>query len=108
MVDLLFESVNETLAAFAKDPQWRLNGRIGFIAVLHTWSQTLMDHFHLHCLIPAGALSFDEKIWRQARKKFLFKKESLAKAFKRRYLEKLISLFKGLGKYKITVYSVFI
>jgi hypothetical protein len=28
---------------------------------------------HLHCLIPAGALSFDEKTWRQARKKFLFK-----------------------------------
>lgn len=94
MLDLLFESVNETLTAFAKDPQWRLNGKIGFIAVLHTWSQTLMDHFHLHCLIPAGALSFDEKTWRQARKKFLFKTDSLGKAFKRRYLEKLSVLFK--------------
>ena len=94
MLDLLFESVNETLAAFAKDPQWRLNGKIGFIAVLHTWTQTLMDHFHLHCLIPAGALSFDEKTWRQARKKFLFKTDSLAKAFKRRYLKKLMVLYK--------------
>jgi hypothetical protein len=33
-----------------------------------------MDYFHLHCLIPAGALSFDEKTWRQALEKFLFKK----------------------------------
>ncbi|HTN69578.1 MAG TPA: transposase, partial [Methylomirabilota bacterium] len=29
-------------------------------AVLHTWDQTLKDHFHLHCLMPAGALSFSE------------------------------------------------
>ena len=54
----LFHAVNETLQAFAKDPQWRLEGQLGFIAVLHTWSQTLMDHFHLHCLIPAGVLTF--------------------------------------------------
>ena len=53
----------ETLQAFAKDPQWRLEGRIGFISVLHTWSQTLIDHFHLHCLIPAGALSFTKDKW---------------------------------------------
>lgn len=90
---VLFESVNEVLTDFAKDPQWRLEGRIGFIAVLHTWSQTLMDHFHLHCLIPAGALSFDETRWKAARRKYLFRTRSLAKAFKRRYLQKLRCLF---------------
>ena len=57
-LNILFAAVNQTLQAFAKDPQWRLEGRLGFISVLHTWSQTLIDHFHLHCLIPAGALSF--------------------------------------------------
>jgi Putative transposase len=31
--------------------------------VLHTWDQTLLDHFHLHCLVPAGALSHDQKRW---------------------------------------------
>ena len=25
-------------------------GTLGIIAVLHTWDQTLKDHFHLHCL----------------------------------------------------------
>lgn len=89
----LFESANEVLTDFAKDPQWRLEGRIGFIAVLHTWSQTLMDHFHLHCLIPAGALSPDETRWKPARRKYLFRNTSLAKAFKRRYLQKLRALF---------------
>ncbi len=87
----MFAAVNETLQAFAKDRQWRLVGKLGFIAVLHTWSQVLLDHFHLHCLIPAGVLSFDKTKWKPARKnkKYLFKITSLAKEFKKRYLEKL-------------------
>lgn len=88
-LQILFSAVNETLKAFAKDPQWRLEGQLGFIAVLHTWSQTLMDHFHLHCLIPAGALSFNKDRWTPARESFLFRIESLAKEFKKRYLQKL-------------------
>jgi hypothetical protein len=59
-LNLLFCAAKQTLQAFARDPQWRLEGQLGFIAVLHTWSQTLMDHFHLHCIIPAGALSFSK------------------------------------------------
>jgi len=90
---ILFAAVNETLQAFAKDPQWRLEGQLGFIVVLHTWSQTLMDHFHLHCLVPAGALSFDKNRWIPARKSFLFKVESLAKEFRKRYLQKLEKAF---------------
>jgi predicted Zn-ribbon and HTH transcriptional regulator len=88
-LQILFASVSETLQAFAKDPQWRLEGKLGFIAVLHTWSQTLMDHFHLHCLIPAGALSFRKDRWIPARDSFLFRIDSLAKEFRKRYLHKL-------------------
>ena len=88
---ILFAAVSQTLQAFAKDPQWRLEGQLGFIQVLHTWSQTLMDHFHLHCLVPAGALSFEKDRWIPARKSFLFRVKSLAKDFKKRYL----SLFKS-------------
>lgn len=90
---IVFAAVNETLQTFAKDPQWHLEGQLGFIAVLHTWSQILMDHFHLHCLIPAGALSFDKKRWIPARDSFLFKVKSLAKEFRKRYLQKLEKAF---------------
>ena len=90
---ILFAAVNETLQAFAKDPQWRLEGQLGFIAVLHTWSQTLMDHFHLHCVIPGGVLSFDKTQWIAASQSFLFKVESLAKEFRKRYLKKLHRAF---------------
>jgi hypothetical protein len=92
-LNILFAAVNETLKAFAKDPQWRLCGQLGFISVLHTWSQTLMDHFHLHCLIPAGALSFTKDSWIPAKDSYLFKITSLAKAFRNRYLKLLLSAY---------------
>jgi len=93
LLNMLFASASETLQAFAKDPQWRLEGQLGFIGVLHTWTQTLMDHFHLHCLIPAGALCFDKDRWIPSRKKFLFHVKSLAKEFRKRYLFKLETAF---------------
>jgi hypothetical protein len=92
-VNILFAAVNQTLQAFAKDPQWRLEGRLGFISVLHTWSQTLIDHFHLHCLIPAGALSFTKDRWIPAKDNYLFKITSLAKEFKKRYLQLLLKAY---------------
>ena len=91
--NILFAAVNDTLQAFAKDPQWRLKGRLGFICVLHTWSQTLIDHFHLHCIIPAGALSFTKDKWIPAKESYLFKITSLAKAFRNRYLKLLLSAY---------------
>ena len=89
MLAMLFGAAKETLQVFAGDPQWRLVGQLGFISVLHTWNQKLMDHFHLHCIIPAGVLSFDKTKWIPARNKYLFKVESLAKEFRKRYLRKL-------------------
>jgi len=85
LLALLFTAVADTLQAFAHDPQWRLQGQLGFLAVLHTWSQTLIDHFHLHCLIPGGVLQHDGS-WQSARQSFLFRTHSLAKAFRSRYL----------------------
>jgi hypothetical protein len=94
MLALLFTAVKETLQVFARDPQWRIEGQLGFISVLHTWNQKLMDHFHLHCIIPAGALSFDRKRWIDASRKYLFKVQSLAKEFQKRYLGKLEKAYK--------------
>jgi hypothetical protein len=89
MLALLFTAVKETLQVFARDPQWRIEGQLGFISVLHTWNQKLMDHYHLHCIIPAGALSYDRKKWINASRNYLFRVQSLAKEFQRRYLNKL-------------------
>jgi hypothetical protein len=92
-LNILFAAVNQTLQAFARDPQWRLEGQLGFIGVLHTWSQTLIDHFHIHCLIAAGALSLTKDKWIPANDHYLFKITSLAKAFKNCYLKLLVNAY---------------
>jgi len=97
MLAMLFAAAKETLQVFASDPQWRLVGQLGFISVLHTWNQKLMDHFHLHCIIPAGVLSFDKTKWVAARDTYLFRVQSLAKEFRKRYLQKLEKIY-GQGK----------
>ena len=82
-LNLLFKAVSETLLEFG---QTRLKGTLGIIAVLHTWDQTLKDHFHLHCLVPAGALSFDRSHWISARKNFLFPVKALSWVFRGKFL----------------------
>ncbi len=83
LLNILFQAVSETLLEFGHT---HLRGTVGFIAVLHTWDQLLNDHFHLHCLIPAGALSFDQSRWVKARKNFLFRVEPLSRVFRGKFL----------------------
>jgi hypothetical protein len=86
LLALLFKAVSETLLEFG---QTRFKGTLGIIAVLHTWDQTLKDHFHLHCLVPAGALSFDHSRWIAARKNFLFPVKALSRVFRAKFLDLL-------------------
>ena len=86
----LFKAVGETLVDFGRT---RLGGPIGFITVLHTWDQTLLDHFHLHCLLPAGALSFDQSRWMSARQNFLFPVKALSVVFRAKFLDLLKQSF---------------
>jgi hypothetical protein len=51
----------------------------------------LLDHFHLHCLVPVGALSFDQKHWRPARQNFLFPMKALSVVFCGKFLDLLKS-----------------
>jgi hypothetical protein len=92
----LFTVVRNTVFAFAADPQWHLSGKPGLLTILHTWSQTLMDHFHIHCLIPAGVLSLDGRRWIASKDTFLFHVKPLAKEFKRRYLSMVEGRFATL------------
>ena len=49
-----------------------LGARIGVLAVLHTWSQNLNHHPHLHCLVPAGGLALDNSRWITTRRRGFF------------------------------------
>jgi len=87
--DLLFRSAADTLQTFARDEK-HLGGTIGFVAILHTWSQTLALHPHLHCVVTGGALAMDGSRWIRTRhKSFLFPVRALSKVFRGKFVEGL-------------------
>jgi hypothetical protein len=88
----LFAAVAWVLSRFAADPQWRLEGQLGFFCVLHTWTQKLQEHFHLHVVVPGGVWRTDARQWVPCRQGFLFGKDALAAAFRNRYLKRLAAL----------------
>jgi hypothetical protein len=85
---ILFSTVAETLRTIAADPK-HLGAEIGFLAVLHTWGQTLRHHPHLHCVVPGGGLSLDGSHWRSCRKGFFLSVNVLARLFRRLFIEAL-------------------
>lgn len=56
MTTLLFQAVRDTLGTLLADPKY-LGAQPGILAALHTWSQTLVLHPHLHCLVTGGGLT---------------------------------------------------
>lgn len=62
MYSLLFKAASDTLFFLLRDPEY-LGAVPGFMATLHTWGQTMIQHPHLHFLVPAGGLSADRNSW---------------------------------------------
>jgi hypothetical protein len=90
LLGLLFRSASETLLDFG---QRRLGGQLGVTMVLHTWDQVLKPHFHLHALVPGGALTDEGQRWRPTHPKFLFPVKALSTVFRAKYLDALSQLY---------------
>jgi len=92
MYDLLFRCVSETLVELSNNPK-HLGARIGFIGILHTWGQNLMDHPHIHCVVTGGGLSCDGDNWVSCRKGFFIPVRVLSKLFQGKFLDHLKTRF---------------
>jgi hypothetical protein len=82
---LLFRAAAETLLEIAADPR-HLGARIGVLPVLHTWSQTLRHHPHLHCLVHAGGLALDNSRWISTKRRFFLPVRVLSHMFRGKML----------------------
>ena len=89
---ILFRATSETLRTIAADPK-HLGADIGFLAVLHTWSQTLLHHPHLHCVVPGGGLSPDHSQWISCREGFFLPVRVLSRLFREKFLYYLKQAF---------------
>jgi hypothetical protein len=86
LLNLLFAAASGTLLEFGSN---NLGGKVGFTMVLHTWDQQLRAHFHVHCVIPAGALSPDGARWIPGNPRFLFPVRALSEVFRGKFLSGL-------------------
>ena len=90
--NLLFRTAAQTLLKLAADPK-HLGAQIGFLAVLHTWSQQLRHHPHLHCVVPGGGLSLDGQRWVSCRQNFFLPVKVLSRLFRRLFRDQLGRLY---------------
>jgi Putative transposase/Transposase zinc-binding domain len=91
---LLFRTSAETLLEVARNPK-RLGAEIGFFSVLHTWSQKLNIHPHVHCVVPAGGLSPDHTRWVRSRDNYFLPKEVLREVFRGKFVDALEQAFQN-------------
>jgi hypothetical protein len=90
MYKLLFDCAWKTIQRFALDHK-HLGAKTGMVAILHSWGQNLALHPHVHCLVPAGGITQNNK-WRNTKGngKFLFPVKALAKVFRGKFTDGLI------------------
>ncbi len=89
---MLFRAASETLLTIARDPK-HLGADIGCLAVLHTWSQNLLAHPHLHLVVPGGGLSPDGERWVSCRDGFFLPVRVLSRLFRGKFLAQLQRAF---------------
>jgi len=92
--NLMFRAVKETLMELSQDPK-RLGADIGFITVLHTWGQNLLDHPHIHCIVPGGGYNPEKKQWKCLNGKFLLPVPVLRKLYRGKLMDFFIQAVKN-------------
>ena len=86
--NLLFTAVSQTLKEVSSNPAL-LGAKIGFTAVLHTWTQTMLFHPHIHCIVPGGGLNSDGTKWLSSKPGYFLPVKILSTVFRGKLLSKL-------------------
>lgn len=86
---LLFKISWSVIKGFAANPKF-LGAKTGMISILHTWGQNLSLHPHIHCIVPGGGITQNNK-WKPVRgkDKYLFPVKAMSKVFRARFVEEL-------------------
>ena len=92
VINTLFASAAQALSEFAANPKWMgvSAGTPAFNLVLHTWTQDLRRHIHLHAVMACGVLGKDGQ-WHVPTRKpdFLFPVQALSRVFRGKFLAAL-------------------
>jgi hypothetical protein len=98
LIDTLFTCTAQTLSEFAANPKWMgaIDGTPAFSLVLHTWTQDLRLHIHLHAVMACGVLDPDGR-WAVPTRKpdFLFPGSALSLVFRGKFMAALAAAHKA-------------
>ena len=91
--DTLMQCAAATLTEFAANPRW-LGGIGAFTLVLHTWTQDLRRHLHVHALMACGAMQREadsQGVWVRPKRatRFLFPVHALSRVLRGKFLDAL-------------------
>lgn len=91
--DTLMHEAAATLTEFAANPRW-LGGTPAFTLVLHTWTQDLRRHIHVHALMACGALRLNAEaganwVIPTRSERFLFPVHALSRVFRGKFMAAL-------------------
>ena len=104
LYSLLMKASADTLLEIGRDRR-HLGAKLGFLSILHTWSQLLQPHAHVHQVVPAGGLSLDSDRWVDAPSKtFFLPKAVLAEVFRGKFVD---GLKKAYAKGKLKLHGQF-
>ena len=92
---LLIKSAAGSIVKLTADPHY-VGGRVGVMAVLHTWGSNLSYHLHVHCLVTGGGLSSDGRTWMPAREDYLVPVKALSRLFRGSFLDGVHGQFKDI------------
>jgi hypothetical protein len=92
LLNLLFDSASQTLLEFGRQ---RLGAQIGITVVLHTWSQNLLDHYHVHAIVSGGGPALDGQRWVSTPAYYLFPVRALSRMFRGKFLAGLKGLYEA-------------
>jgi len=87
MYSLLMKTASESLIQLADDPK-HLGGRVGILAVLHTWASNLAYHPHVHMLVTGGGVN-DDGQWMSCKNKYLVPVKALSKLIRGKFAARL-------------------
>ena len=102
----LFDAAWDTINTFSKDEK-HLGATTGMISVLHTWGQQLTLHPHLHCIVPAGGLTKQQR-WKHSKTNgnYLFPVKALSVVYRAKYmyhLRKHVAAYNAQETHPITL-----
>ncbi len=86
--NLLFAAAAQTLKEVARNSK-NLGAQIGMTAILHTWTQSLLYHPHLHLIVPGGGVDPTGCRWLPAREDFFLSVHILSTVFRGKLLDGL-------------------